>query len=246
MAGPLLPAVLNPAEYQKTRSALLACSLVVVTGAGEARPRIAPIVGALRHPLEMGRAHEPLQRPGRVIRDIGDKTKFTARAQNARQLPDPCILNEPALPMPPLRPGIRMNEIDPGERRIREPGDQVKRVIEMQTNILKAFGLDAGERLGHAIDERFDANKTDMPICFGFGEHRLTAAKADFETNRRDRFDKQRAELSWRRPTEIEGKTRQQRFEQPSLPRPQLMAFTASEERTDIVEWGIHSRPDRG
>jgi hypothetical protein len=24
------------------------------------------------------------------------------------------------------------------------------------------------------------------------------------------------------------------------------MAFTASEERTDIVEWGIHSRPDRG
>ena len=139
-----------------------------------------------------------------------------------------------------------MNEIDSGERRIGEPGDQAKRIIEMQPNVLKAFGLDASERLGHAIDERFDANKADMPMRFGFGEYRLAGAKPDFETNRRDWFDKQRAELGRRRSTEIEGKVRQQRFEQPGLPPPQLVPFTAPEERTDIVECGIHSRPDRG
>src|SRR5215471_17419612 len=117
----------------------LARSLGVVTGAGKARPGIAPIIGALRHPLEIGRA--PLQRPGRVIRDIGDKTKFPARAKNTRQLCDGFILDEPALPMPPLRPGIGMNEIDSTERRVGEPRDQAKRIIEMQPNILKAFGL---------------------------------------------------------------------------------------------------------
>ena len=76
-----------------------------------------------------------------------------------------------------------MNEIDPGERRIGEPRDQSKRIIEIEPNILKAFGLDARERLGHAVDERFDANKADVPVRFGLRKHRLAAAKTDFETN---------------------------------------------------------------
>ena len=135
-----------------------------------------------------------------------------------------------------------MNEIDPGKRRIGKPRDQGKRIIEVQPDVLKAFGLDASERLGHAIDERFDANKADVAMRFGLGKHRFAAAKTDFETDRRDRLDKQQGELGRRWPTKVEGQARQQRFEQLSLPRPQLMPLAAPEECADIVECGIHSR----
>ncbi len=46
------PSTSDPAEHQKTRCALFACRLGMIARRAEARPRLAPIVGALRRPTK--------------------------------------------------------------------------------------------------------------------------------------------------------------------------------------------------
>ena len=105
-------AISNSAKDQKTRLASFARGLGVIARAGEARPRLAPIVGTLRRPLEIPRMRKAPQRPRGIIRNIGYEAEFTAAAQAMRQSRDRFILHKSALPMPPLRPRIGMNEID--------------------------------------------------------------------------------------------------------------------------------------
>src|SRR6266576_6321704 len=103
----------------------------MIPGGGKSRPRIAPVIGAVCRPLETRRAHQALQRPRGVIRYIGNETKLAGMLQNAPQLFDHFVLNKSTLPMSSFRPRIRMNEIDPHQRRCREPFDQADRVTEM-------------------------------------------------------------------------------------------------------------------
>ena len=63
---------------------------------GEAGPRPAPIVGALRRPLELGRSQQALQRPRGVIGDIGHEAELAAGPQDA---------GEPRRPFHPERSG---------------------------------------------------------------------------------------------------------------------------------------------
>src|SRR5580700_619117 len=91
---------LTPSKDQKTRRALLPRGLGVISRAAELRPRPPPVVSALRRPFEIWRAQKPLQRPCRVIGDIGNKA---------------------ALPVAAFWPRVGMNELDTGERAIGKP-----------------------------------------------------------------------------------------------------------------------------
>src|SRR6266481_4757642 len=59
------------AEFEIAGHAPLALGLGLIAGAGKVRPGQTPVVGAFGGPGETGRADEALQRPGRVIRNVG-------------------------------------------------------------------------------------------------------------------------------------------------------------------------------
>ena len=64
------------------------------------------------------------QRPRHIVLDIADETKLAIRFERAGHGGDGCVLHEAPLPVPPLRPGVGMNEIDPDQRALRRPGQQ--------------------------------------------------------------------------------------------------------------------------
>ena len=59
--------------------AALALRLGLVARAGPALPGLPPIVGLLRGPDEIRRAHQPRQRPAHVIGDVAGEAEFAAR-----------------------------------------------------------------------------------------------------------------------------------------------------------------------
>ena len=63
----------------------------------------------------------------------------------------------------------------------RQPGDQVHGVIEMQPDIVQLVGFDGGQRFGHAVDERLDADEAGVRLRLRLRDHELAAAKADLE-----------------------------------------------------------------
>ena len=64
-------------------------------------------------------------------------------------------------------------------------------VVEVQADVCKFFGLDGGQRLGHTVDERLDADEVGVRIAHRLRNELLTAAEADFEANLGDRLRKQ-------------------------------------------------------
>ena len=99
----------------------------------------------------------------------------------------------------------------------------------MQANIFKSVFRDQRERLGHAVDERFAADKTSAGMIDGFGDHMLAAAETNLKPNVVDVVE-QRAQRRGRFGRKIERKARKQRFEQRGLARPQFMALAPAEE----------------
>src|SRR6185312_1708164 len=106
----------DPLEPQVIRDAALALGFAAIAGHGVAVPRPAPVVGALRHPAEIRRAQQMRERPGAIIVDVADKAEFAAALQEPRHRFYCRILHEAPLPVPALRPGIGMDQIDPRQR----------------------------------------------------------------------------------------------------------------------------------
>ena len=108
---------------------------------------------------------------------------------------------------------------------------------------MKLVGIDGGQRLGHAVDEWFDAEKAGMRPLDRLCDHRLAAAKADFELNVADRHGKQRAEFGRSGSREIDREARQQRVDQQRLVRAQLVTFTPPEKRAGGLRcWNVRHR----
>src|SRR6187455_191126 len=83
----------------------------------------------------------------------------------------------------------------------------------MQADVFELALVDRRQRLGHAVDERLDADE------------------AAFEANVIDILE-QRTQLGRCRGGQVDGESRQERVEQRGLARPQRVAFAPAEERT--------------
>src|SRR5215475_9551421 len=103
-------------ENQITGKPAFALGLGLIPGAGEARPRSAPIVRTLGGPLEFACAHQVRQRPGAIVGPVGYEPKRSTRLERPRDGGDRCVLDEAALPVPAFRPRIRMDEIETRDR----------------------------------------------------------------------------------------------------------------------------------
>lgn len=133
-----------------------------------------------------------------------------------------------------------MDQVNASQRAIGEPGDQVRRVPEVQTNILQPFPVDHGECFGHAVDEGLDPDEAGLRPLQRLRGHGLAAAKPDLKKNVGDGDRKQRTQIDGCGPTEIKGKPRQQCFEQTRLLRTQFMALAPPEECTLLLLFAIH------
>src|SRR5947208_11546408 len=98
--------VLHPPKDQIARCPPFALGLGFVARGGETVPGQPPVVGALGGPLEVARARDVPQRPGRVVGPIAGEAEFPARPQHARDRGERAILHEAPLPMAALRPRI--------------------------------------------------------------------------------------------------------------------------------------------
>src|SRR5271169_149123 len=117
----------------------------------------------------------------------------------------------------------------------------------MQAHIAQLLAFDRGERFGHAVDERLDADEAGAGQVLRLRDHRFASAESDLERNLGHRIWKQGPQVSrcWLR--QIDGKPRQQRVDQLRLMRAQLVAFAPPKEGAGFVElrlvglW-IHNR----
>ena len=107
---------------------------------------------------------------------------------------DAFVLHEAPLPVPPLRPRIGIEQIEPDEARGRQPRQQVGRVAVMQPDVVELALVDRGQRLGHAVDERLDADEAGARMPLGLGDQMFAAAEAAFEPDLVDAVE-QRAQI---------------------------------------------------
>ena len=124
------------------------------------------------------------QRPGAVIVDVADEAEFAAALQEARHRRDRRVLHEAPLPVPPLRPGIGMDQVDPRQRLRRRPRQQFGGVAGEQADIADIVRLDLREYLRHAVDIGLAADEAGVRKRLGFGDQVLAAAETDFEPHR--------------------------------------------------------------
>src|SRR5215475_8093520 len=135
------------AKFEIAGHPALSLRLCLVPGAKKAGSRFAPIVGTLRSPDKIRRACQMLKCPGGVVRNVGGKAEQTAGPQYARQHRDGAVLYESPLPMPALRPGIRIEKIDLGERGVREPSQEFDGIACVKSDVVDRIGLDQRQDL---------------------------------------------------------------------------------------------------
>src|SRR5947199_7718729 len=102
------------------------------------------------------------QRPGAVILDVADETKFAVFYENARHCGDARVLHEAPLPVPPLRPGIGMDQIDPRQRMWWQPRQQLSGIAGEEPDVADVMGLDLCQDLRHAVDVRLATDEADF------------------------------------------------------------------------------------
>jgi hypothetical protein len=127
-----------------------------------------------------------------------------------------------------LRPGIGIEEIDAGEARVRQAVENLRRVAPVQADIAQPRRLDAGQQLGHAVDEGFAADEIRVRLARRRLDEMLAAAEADFEP----RFA---ARTKGQGLGEVEGQPGQQPGHQFGLMATKRLALRAP----------VEARPDR-
>ena len=109
----------------------------------------------------------------------------------------------------------------------------------MQPDVVERARLDSGERLGHAVDERLDADEADLRLPRGFGQQVFAGAETDLQADAIDRDREQRGQLA-RRLAQVERQPRQQGRQQSGLARAELVALPAAEKGTARAAVLIH------
>src|SRR4051794_26845079 len=99
----------------------------------------------------------------------------------------------------------------------------------MQPDVLELALVDRRQRLGHAVDERLDADEARARMLRSFGDQMFAAAEAAFQPDLVD-TRKQRTQIGRSGCGKIELELRQQRVHQRGLALAQRMALAPAEE----------------
>src|SRR5205823_13203617 len=96
----------------------LAHGFRLVARADELRPRLAPIIRPFGFPGEIGRAQQAQQSPVGIVRPVAGEAEFATGPDDAGELCDTLVIDESPLPVPPLRPWVRIEQIHARDRGI--------------------------------------------------------------------------------------------------------------------------------
>jgi len=153
------------------------------------------------------------QRPRAIFADIADEAEFPFSLEDARHGCDGSILYEAPLPVPPFRPWVGMDQIDPGQRLLGRPRQQFAGIAREQPDIADVMGLDLRQDLRHAVDVRLAADEAGIWKGTGFGDQMLAAPKSDFEPDGIEARVEQSGKIGRLRAINSQRKPRQQMFE---------------------------------
>jgi hypothetical protein len=121
------------------------------------------------------------------VGNVGHEPKFSARPQHARDLGQARILHEAPLPMPALRPRIRIAEVHAGKPAGRQPAHDIGGVAVVQPDIVELAIRNGRQCLGHAVDEGLDPDEAGPGMLLRLRNQIFTAAKPDLEPDCVDR-----------------------------------------------------------
>ena len=123
-----------------------------------------------------------------------------------------------------------MDQVDPRQRCLRQPGQELGGIACEQADVADVGGLDLREDLRHAVDVRLAADEAGRGEVLRFRRKMLAAAEADLEPQIVGRGIEDLAGIRRCFAVDGERKTRQQMIDQLGLVLPELVALAASEE----------------
>src|ERR1700722_15652914 len=171
------------------------------------------------------------KRPSAIIVDVADKAKFTMRPEHPRQRGDGRVLYEAPLPMPPLRPGIGMDQVDASERTRWHPAEQFGGVARVKPDVTDLPGLVLRQALGNAVKIWPSADEAGIGKGEGLRDQMFAAAESDFEPDVAGRPVEQRGKVGRGRDERVGGKPRQQMRDQIGLVNAKLVALAPPKKR---------------
>src|SRR5262249_11720951 len=128
--------------------------------------------------------------------------------------------------VPPLWPGVGIEDEHPGKRRSPNGDDQLQCVARSQPDIVKSITLDRGQGLGEAVDERLSANKADVAPRHGLSDQMFAAAETDLQPDLARREGEQRRAIARRSLRDLQF--RQALADQSSLKAAERLAMHAA------------------
>jgi hypothetical protein len=178
-----------PRQAPVERAAALAEGLGLVAGAG-------PALGAGgggRGDVEQGLLRHDLGDPGLVGRVVAGDAPLAAGAEGAGDQRQQRRVDEAALGVAGLGPGIGEEQEEAVERALRQQAEQVAGILRPEAEMagergggLRALGDQGGEQRAEAILEDLGGDVADPGIGPDLGQAVLAAAEADLQPERLD------------------------------------------------------------
>ncbi len=196
-------------------------------------------------PLKVLTALErPLHVKG-VVLDVGRQAQFPAVDEEARQPRHARLVDEAALPVARLGPGVGEENEDAFEAGRRKGFEKHGDVRVENPDVGKTMALDEDQQVRHAVQPHLGADQRDLWMAFGLPGKMLAAAKPDFQPEAFARLVIGYAILADANP-----QVRQQRIDQelatgrkpappaasPGLPAGQEKAFLSSPARSVLSQ----------
>ena len=125
--------------------------------------------------------HQPFQRIGQIGFVVGGEAQFRPRPQHPRQFVQHLHLQETALVMPGLGPGIGEQQEKAAERSVRQGRDDVPPVAFIDPNIVQRIICKLCQKLGDAHLIGLGPDQADIRILAGKLKQVFARAKPDLQ-----------------------------------------------------------------
>lgn len=116
---------------------------------------------------------------------VAGQAQLGAVGQDPGELVQGLGLDQPALVVAGLAPGIGEEREGPADRGLGQDGQQLAAVALEDPDVLQVLGLDPGQQAGDAVDEDLGAEEAGVPVARRLPGQVLAGAEADLQPERR-------------------------------------------------------------
>src|ERR1043166_9288211 len=120
--------------------------------------------------------HEPLQRIAEIARIVGGEAPLRAGLQDPRHLIEHFALDEAALVVTRLRPGVGEENEEPSDARVGQRGDDIAGIVFVEPDVRKLFFVEPAKKFRSACDVWFSSEEPDRRMGGGLPDKMLARA----------------------------------------------------------------------